>query len=367
MKSKKVKKFKFTFSLTKEKIWLEQMSLEGLFLENVRFGCFFTFDRAEPKHMIYEVDRFNLSKHPSLSEIRHKEEFFSVAREMGWEPVCHDEDLNYYFYKEYREDDINELYNDSDARRIHASKYQKHYNDLSNHMMLWVIFCICSVLYSLYYNYDSRKDLLLTLFPYIMAWFSLFFAVFSFVYRKLGTIIYNEFILDSNEWKKRQNTDNQKIVYKLVLRTSTLKRFLRKESLNGWHLKKMYPIRYIFYRDDPEDYSYTLDTKYLTNQRLALNDGKKYSFSKDCYCMNNDWQIQSLTEAEQKNWTFVCALQNRAIIYRSISNRHCEPLNDAKYEKRVRFTSIVGPYTILLLISGCIGGLIGGIFAFFGI
>ena len=41
----------------------------------------------------YEIDRFNLPKHPSLKDIRHKEIFLDMAREMGWQVVAHDEDV----------------------------------------------------------------------------------------------------------------------------------------------------------------------------------------------------------------------------------------------------------------------------------
>ena len=76
------KKLKLFASLQKERLWLEAMARDGWFLENITLGIFYTFQKGEPKNMMYEADRFNLPKKPTLEEIRHKEFFMDMADEL---------------------------------------------------------------------------------------------------------------------------------------------------------------------------------------------------------------------------------------------------------------------------------------------
>jgi len=126
-----LKQTKWIISLVKEKLWLEEMALKGWHLSNLTWGIRYTFEKREPKKLIYEIDRFNLPKHPTLKEIKHKAEFIDVATEMGWKVIVHDEDQNYYFCKEYKEGEINELYNDYDSKQFRAQKYYNHYYNAS--------------------------------------------------------------------------------------------------------------------------------------------------------------------------------------------------------------------------------------------
>ena len=64
----KIKKIKCFQSLIKEKLWLEEMALSGWFLTDVHMGCIYDFEHGEPRRMMYEIDRFNLPKHPSLKD-----------------------------------------------------------------------------------------------------------------------------------------------------------------------------------------------------------------------------------------------------------------------------------------------------------
>ena len=98
--SKLHKKFKFFIKINKERDWLEEMALKGYMLEDIKMGMFYTFRQDTPKHMLYEMDRFNLGKNPAREEMLAKKNFIEMATESGWREVTHDESLNYYFTKE---------------------------------------------------------------------------------------------------------------------------------------------------------------------------------------------------------------------------------------------------------------------------
>lgn len=122
-----IKKCHYTFSFQKEKIWLEEMAAQGWFFKNVTLHFCYTFEKGIPQKGCYEIDRYNLPKNPTLTQLKEKDDFMEMAAEMGWKLLAHDEDLNYYYYKKYEENGINELYNDADARCTHGKKYYYFY------------------------------------------------------------------------------------------------------------------------------------------------------------------------------------------------------------------------------------------------
>ena len=121
----KKRKIKIMVSYQKERGWLEEMALQGWFLENISLGIVYTFVKGEPKRMLYDIDRFSLPKKPTLEEIRHKEMFLEMAQELGWREVTHGEDMTYYFAREYEEGGVNELHNDPESRRFLAAKFRR--------------------------------------------------------------------------------------------------------------------------------------------------------------------------------------------------------------------------------------------------
>jgi len=110
---------KFFISLRKECNWLRKMAQDGWLIKDMKFGILYTFEKAEPVNMVYEADRFNLPNHPSEKDIRQKEEFCAIAEELGWYEVMHDEDMNYYFAKEYDENELIAILNEFQARYPH--------------------------------------------------------------------------------------------------------------------------------------------------------------------------------------------------------------------------------------------------------
>ena len=101
-----------------------------------------------------------------------------------------------------------------------------------------------------------------------------------------------------------------------------------------------------------------MDSKWLVNRRRQAHGEKKIEDAKDFSGLNNDWEIQSLHDAEERGWSFVCALENRSIIYKGEAGM-VTPLNDAKYDNSLRWISLIGQYGFILLLCGMLGAVIG--------
>ena len=351
------KKLKLFLSLQKERLWLESMAKEGWFLENITLGIFYTFEKGEPKNMMYEVDRFNLPKKPTLEEIRHKEFFMDMAEELGWKEVTHDESLTYYFCKEYKEGEINELYNDEESRNQRGRKFTSFYYKKAKELVFWSTFVVIVELaiMLLYKAMPQLKELL--------DWYNYFALAYvaignslALLYWKLARQIEEELSLSREEWKKKQA--DTKCNKKLIFTIRALSRFLREQEKQGWILTDASATKYYFVKKENTHQIYTMDSKWLTNKRRREREQEVFKDSKDWEGMNNDWQVQSLKDAEEKGWQFVCALENRAVIYRGYEET-VQALNDPKYDNSLRGVSLIGVYGLILLISGLLGGICG--------
>lgn len=360
MTSNKVikKQTKWFISIIKEKLWLEEMALEGWFLIDMVWGVRYTFEKREPKKVIYEVDRFNLPKSPTLKDIRHKQEFLTMATEMGWQVVVHDEDQNHYLCKEYKEGEINELYNDSESKEHHAKKYSSRYHEFREIMLSLTFFM--SILGLIIATMNKFSDSNSTGFIIFIFGYLVFCLGCNLLYKKLAHNIHDDLLMTTKEWKEHHiNGSNNKIIRKLYINDKKFTQFLWKQSMNGWHITKMSNTKHVFIKGEPGNYIYTMDNKYLTNQRIKILGLEKLKDSKDWYGTNNDWQLQSLKDAESKNWSFVCAMENQTILYRSKENQISEELNDKKYEKGFHINSFVEKIGIWFFIGGIIGLVVG--------
>lgn len=308
VKKEYIKKTKLFFSIIKEKLWLEYMAEQGYILTNITMGMRFTFGVEEPKRLVYEIDRFDLPKSPTLKEIKYKDEFLELAQEMGWSVVTHDEDMNYYFVKEYTEDGINELYDSEEMRKIRALKYKKRFDTLANFILVFGIF--------------------FGLFAFIAAWndlsylkFSLGYLLFTSSYAVLAQAIarkyYRELMLSASEWKTLYSNKNEdrKVVRKWFFFSKKLSNYLSKQSEKGWHIVRMTRFKYYFSKGKPEYRSYLIDTKKSVNMRIRANKGKVSRDRKDINNLCNDWQLQSVKDAKGNGWDFVCATGNLHILY----------------------------------------------------
>lgn len=358
-----IKKWKFFISYHKEISWLEQMAAEGWFLKNISLGVRYTFEEGAPRHMVYDVDRFNLPAKPTLEEIRHKEVFMELAREMGWQEVTHSEDLTYYFAKEYVEGEINELHNDQESRNYCARKFQQ-FASRQTTTLLWMIVIILIMDLIL-------RCLRMTGGENFMDWFDWFTVVYGIVggleilfLWKIGRRTERELSMTRAEWKNSIDVTINKKVHRLILTMRGLNHFLEKQQQAGWILRDMTPFSYSFEKNGAQQQVYTMDSKWLLKKRWK--EKKQFSDKKDWMGLNNDWEIESVREAEQKGWSYVCAIENRSIIYRGNKNE-VQPLNDKRYEKSLRFVSVVGEFGVWLVCCGIIGGICGFLAGYMGL
>lgn len=348
-------------SFQKERQWLENMALEGWFLENISLGICYSFVKGEPKRILYDIDRFNLPKKPTLEEILHKEIFLEMAQEMGWREVTHDESMTYYFAKEYEEDGINELHNDPESRRYRAEKFR---------MFLWEYGKKCSFWALIIAAVDLFCKLLQTaLHEFFLGWydwFTLLYVIFCCAMAvgswRWGIRCQKELSMTRREWEESVDSRTHKKVKKLIFTTNKLKGFLQKQAQEGWILTGVTPIQYFFEKQDSVCQIYTMDSKWLVNKRRAILHQEKIADGKDWNGLNNDWQLQSVHDAEERGWTFVCALENRSVIYRG-NPETVQPLNDERYDRKLRWISLIGEYGFYLLICGLVGGIAGFIIA----
>lgn len=356
MKNNMMKKTKIFASLMKEKMWLQEMALEGWRLKEIKLGIHYTFEAVEAKKIIYEIDRFNLSKNPTIKDIKHKEEFLSVAGEMGWHIITHDEDLNYYLYKEYIEGEINELYNDVESRQIHANKYRKRYQTAATEMMKIGLFM--SVFMLMVATIKLFVNSLTSGYLFFGFCYTTFIFGCNYLFLKLGEFYYRELLMTQEEWKEVSDykCDNIKIVRKLICSGERLGNFLNKQSKEGWHLTKISMTKYSFRKGDPLDYTYTLDSKYYTNKRLRELGINEFKDRKDWSALNNDWQVESVKHAEDKGWNYVCALENKVILYRGKAVDILKPINK---KNKLYFRFLMGNNGVHILIGGIVGFIIG--------
>lgn len=310
--------------------------------------------------MMYEVDRFNLPKKPTLEEIRSKELFMDMADEMGWKEATHDEALNYYFCKEYEEGGINELYNDEISRKQRASKFPTYFQRKIKELIFWgMVLILLDIMMRIWGCFNSEMN---------MPWYDAFVLVYVMICNAVALYswrtadrIEKELLLSRSEWEEQQNSTD-KTVRRLIFTIRGLNRFLRKEEEKGYILTGVTLTKYFFVKREASRQVYTMDSKWLTNRRQKQKQDKRFTDKKDRMGMNNDWQVQSLKDAESKGWHFVCALENRAVIYRGDAE-NVEPLNDKKYDNSLRGISLIGDYGLTLIIAGLIGGTIGFILA----
>ncbi|MCD2492302.1 DUF2812 domain-containing protein [Lacrimispora sp. NSJ-141] len=351
------KVFKWYISLMKERLWLEEQSKKGWLLRDVTMGVFYTFDKSGPVHMVYDVERFDLSKNPTKREIEEKTDLMDMAVEMGWKTVCHDEGQNYYLAKPYAEGEINELYDSPEDRARRAERYRSFFMTKVQ-LFIWIDILILLLGICFYYSPGTEE----------VAWFSAFSMIYvavclilCIIFLRWGNLYAKELRLSLDEWTALYGRNDMMAVRKVVLTIGGLERFLEKKAQEGYHVKDMRIFRYFFSKGEPGQYSYMMDTRYLTNKRRKKAGAGVFKDEKDWEGCNNDWQVQSLREAEAAGWEFVGAVESRNILYRAEAGSGAVPLNDERYKKGIRITSAFGGMAVFVVVCGLVGAVIGGI------
>ena len=319
---------RYFLSLMKERIWLEEMAQKGYKLIGMTMGIRYTFEKIKPTTLAYSIERFDIPSSPSLNDIQAKNNFLELCDEMGWECVTHDEDLNYYFCKECTDGIIEELYDTEDSRKLHAEKFRKRYNNMGR-VTLKSAFIgpICLLLLSALYGWsfhDIKAGYMYFCLIYLLGCISL-----TLIYDLWGNYFYKELSLSKEEWIARYdyNSANTKKVRKMFFRSKTLVHFLEEQSQQGWQLTKAGILSYGFTRDDHAIYQYTIDSKHLTNNRMAKRGLSTIHDSKDLNGISHDWQAQSVHDFTCNGWEFACAYKNNIVIYRTLLSNTAQQCN----------------------------------------
>ena len=198
-------------------------------------------------------------------------------------------------------------------------------------------------------------------------WFAIGYSVivgaYILILWRIGARYAREFSLTRAEWEKATDPLTHKKVRRLILTNRGLNRFLEKQQQSGWILKDMTSLTYSFEKGAVGQYIYTMDSKWLIEKRRK--EKGQFSDKKDWLGLSGDWAIASVNEAERKGWRYVCALGGRSIVYCG-ERGQIQPLNDEKYDKRLRFISLVGQFGAVMLFCGLIGGICGFFVGYFG-
>ncbi|MDL2301362.1 DUF2812 domain-containing protein [Lachnospiraceae bacterium OttesenSCG-928-D06] len=364
MSKEQYKKVKYFVSWHKEREWLEQMALQGFFLEDIKNSLFYTFRKGEPKRMLYEVDCFLLPKNPTIEEIRHKELCLDLAEQFGWKEVTHSEKLVYYFAKEYVKGEGDELYNDEESRALKGERFVSVLRDKIDKLPLLNIILVLLAMVLKPELYEDGTAHGIGWYTTFVFCYVIFTSLTMLCTGKIIKIHKKEFMMSRQQWQESRSENHCKMVRRIVFTGVGLSHFLRKEAENGWFLKRMTTGRYYFEKGNNKTLLYTMDSKFLLNKRRKKRKQEEVSDKKDTLGMSNDWQVMSVKEAEEKGWTFVCAFENRAIIY-SGEAFVAKELNSDKVLKWVRGVSLIGNLGVMMIVSALIGGIIGGIVGYF--
>ncbi len=358
----KRKEWNVFVSYHREIKWLERMAEEGWFLENISFGMRYTFVRGEPRRVVYDIDHFSLPANPTLEKIQEKEVFMEMAQEMGWKEVTHDEGQVYYFVKDYVPGEINELHNDEESRCYRAEKFRNIITDKAV-ILLWMIVVVCITDLAVRSLETAAGERFIGWFDWFTVIYSAFVSVYILLLRQLAARVARELSVTRSEWEHVTDTATHKKVYRLILTVRGLNRFLHRQQQAGWMLKDMTPLSYSFEKKEERQKVYAMDSKWLIARRWR--ERQSFTDKKDWMGLNSDWEIASVNEARQKGWSFVCAFGGRCIIYCGDKSR-VQPLNDAKYDRSLRFISMIGQLGAFLLCCGLIGGICGFFAGYFG-
>lgn len=352
MKEQILKKTKFIMSIQEECRWLEEMAQKGWFFTNITMGVRYTFKKGEPRKVVYDIDRFDMPKKPTLEDINAKEIFMEMAEDMGWKEVTHDETMTYYFVKDYEEGGINEIHNDEDTRKLRAEKYSRMLLRQKDSLLGVVFFIALADLLNMILE-DVTNDYFMTWYNYFSVGYIGFFAAYSIWVKGVAEKLRTELSMSREQWEySRYNVKKEK---KFILTNRGLTKYLAGMAKEGWMLTDVTAFNYSFRKSDVTDVVYTIDAHSYT---MFRHKDEITGDKKDWYGMNADWQIQSVKDAEELGWSYVCSLENKTVIY-SGNKDSVEPLNDKKFDNSFTFISWIGKAGVTTIILGLIGFVIG--------
>lgn len=357
--SNTIRRYKLFFNFGKEREWLEDMALKGWMLKDIKIGCVYDFQKEEPRRMLYEIDRFDLKRNPTLEDMLEKKAFVAMAQEAGWQEVTHDESMNYYFAKEYEEDGFNELYNDVESLQYRADKYRNRFMKAGILLIKLVLVVAIAGFLMGVTTYDmAGQKMKMADFVYqvIVMIYIIASTAMALVQFKMAEVWYKDMLELSRERTEKSKQEEPHRQWRLILTSQGLRKYLKKHSMKGEKLVSMGMLSYTFVHTEHPAVDFVLDTKSMVDERRQKAGEKKLKDTKDWNLMSNDWQAESIEYAQRNGMECLCAFDNRAIIYQVYEE---EKIPEDMKKQRVRLFSILGGTGMLMLIGGCIGAVIG--------
>ena len=224
-----MKKIKLFFSLLEERDWLEYMATQGFLLTDISWGLLYYFKQTDPCEKVYEIERFALSKNPTVAELTARSRAIDLATEFGWELVTNDEDMNYYFVKDKAGDETDEFYDDKDARLERAERYRRHYSielPLDSLKYCLLIFALYTILFTIGRGWDTYGFVLFFLF---CTGCMLFISYLSILW---GLRFHKELSMSREEWTLYKKHTERKHFNKV----QQLRSYLQEKSESGLSL-----------------------------------------------------------------------------------------------------------------------------------
>lgn len=338
-----LKKTKCFVNYHEELLWLEGMALEGWFLTDISLGVRYTFERGEPRKVVYDIDRLDRPNKTTLEDIKAKEIFTEMASEMGWKEAAHDETMTYYFVKDYEPDGINEINSEEEERKLRAEKFVRLLNENKDSLLSMVLLVVLTDIVMMIIQ-DVSNDHFLGWYNYFVAIYVAFFTVYSICINKLTVRLRKELSMSREQWMSE--CYNIKKERKIIFKNKKVIEYLEEMAREGWILSDATKFKYMFKKEKTTHLIYTIDSSTdvkLRHREINIKD------TKDWYGLNIDWQIQSLNDAKENGWSYVCSINNEMIIYSGIKGE-TSPL-ECEGEKKGMFLKLNKAETVILILS----------------
>ena len=347
-----MKKIKLFFSLLEERDWLEYMATQGFLLTDISWGLLYYFKQTDPCEKVYEIERFALSKNPTVAELTARSRAIDLATEFGWELVTNDEDMNYYFVKDKAGDETDEFYDDKDARLERAERYRRHYSielPLDSLKYCLLIFALYTILFTIGRGWDTYGFVLFFLF---CTGCMLFISYLSILW---GLRFHKELSMSREEWTLYKKHTERKHFNKV----QQLRSYLQEKSESGLSLIA-FEDGYFTFAEDTKRYNYFIDTRSSLKKRLK-DEGTPYEEErKDWNDVGLKWHETSIANAARYGLKPVALYKKNILIYKRPYSDAPLPWENGNDTVSYRPTSST---VIFCSICGAIGAIIGVLLA----
>ena len=350
-----MKKIKIFFSLLKERDYLEDMARNGYIFTNISLGMIYHFKECTPCEKVFEIERFAITSHPTVADLTARTRAMDITSQFGWEPVTHDEDMNYYFMKDKAGDETDEFYDDTESRIERAERYRKHFCMEQTGFLTKELLGVTLIYLVGFWLLKDNTALVNNL---IWIYTLLVLLVTACIYgiMKKGQCIYDELCMSREEWLLHKKHNEKKRFHKVQQHRS----FLQEKSEFGLSLTG-YKNGYYTFEEDSQRYNYFIDTKRSMKNRMKKEGLAFADEKKDLMTQSLQWHELSIANASRYDLKPVAAIGKYALIYkRPFSN---QPMPWENGNENLNFCSPTKAMIILFagaFILGIVIGLILG-------